>query len=106
MDLVTFTEEILNGKLHFLCSTYALFTSSFLLLNLELTLDRHREVQWSVSYSKLKFHQSGVNRILKSSKAKPCIIPVKDTNSIFSWFFFLSVFPQKILKFDFLIALN
>ena len=104
--MVTFTEEILNGKLHFLCCAYTLFTSSFLLLNLELTLDRHRDVQWSVSYSKLKFHQSGVNRILKSSKAKTCIMPVKDTSSIFSWFFFLSVFPQEILKFDFLIVLN
>ena len=28
-DFVTFTEEILNGKLHFLCSDYYLCKSSF-----------------------------------------------------------------------------
>ena len=29
-DLVTFTEEILNGKLHFLCSVYWAITNSSL----------------------------------------------------------------------------
>ena len=29
-NLVTFTEEILNGKLHFLCSVYCFFDCNFL----------------------------------------------------------------------------
>ena len=33
VDLVTFTEEILNGKLHFLCSVPRMFV--------ELILDQH-----------------------------------------------------------------
>ena len=33
-DLVTFTEEILNGKLHFLCSVFCILKANWLLLPL------------------------------------------------------------------------
>ena len=31
-DLVTFTKEILNGKLHFLCNVFSLYTKVMLIL--------------------------------------------------------------------------
>ena len=47
-DLVTFTEEILNGKLHFLCSAYihiaiAWFSVEILLVEFKQSNDDYRK---------------------------------------------------------------
>ena len=54
-DLVTFTEEILNGKLHFLCSTYSPFTSiPESISELLLCLLKRIEIKWNVDTKLLK----------------------------------------------------
>ena len=44
-DLVKFSEEILNGKLHFLCSD----GSGNLKLNLKNQMDSHKIKDWNIS---------------------------------------------------------
>ena len=54
-DLVTFTEEILHGKLHFLCSGY--FTSTALLRHLSAmgvaATVTVRETEWKTLHYKI-----------------------------------------------------
>ena len=48
-DLVTFTEEILNGKLHFLCTMFHCH-KIFILLKACFFIIRHFEAEGLISY--------------------------------------------------------
>ena len=40
-DLITFTEEILNGKLHFLCSELLVFGETYVYVGRDLVLKQY-----------------------------------------------------------------
>ena len=81
-DLVTFTEEILNGKLHFLCSAnYAIFPNNFCALLTHTSSPVKTKPTKSQKLSKLSHHEA------QNHKTK-----------LFSIFFSFPFQHQKIIK--------
>ena len=64
-DLVTFTEEIFNGKLHFLCSAITRLCKGSVILSLLLTILYKKKL----SFSKLDLY-SGYNKLKRDALSK------------------------------------